>query len=164
MVVNAVAGGEQRMAWFQVAVLACTGRWRGWIRHGSAVVERYFSDQGHGTAAPQGSLATHPDPNCDCAAWVWPTIAAMIPHSQTAVQLVGPDRLALNSAKPIPAPGPRQILAQVECVGLCASDMKLLHQFDRHARKTPVLAHLGADVLAGIPSYVPDGAPTVPGH
>ncbi|GDY13702.1 hypothetical protein LBMAG53_25800 [Planctomycetota bacterium] len=88
----------------------------------------------------------------------------MIPHSQTAVQLVGPDRLALNSAKPIPAPGPRQILAQVECVGLCASDMKLLHQFDRHARKTPVLAHLGADVLAGIPSYVPDGAPTVPGH
>lgn len=88
----------------------------------------------------------------------------MIPDTQTAVQLIGPDTLALNSAKPVPIPGPQQILGQVECVGLCASDMKLLHQFDGHARKTPVLAHLHASVLAGIPSYVPDAAPTVPGH
>lgn len=88
----------------------------------------------------------------------------MIPTAQTAVQLVGPDALALNATKPVSTPGPHQILGQIECVGLCASDMKLLHQFDGHARKTPVLAHLTAEILAGIPSYVPDGKPTVPGH
>lgn len=88
----------------------------------------------------------------------------MIPAAQTAVQLVGPDALTLNPAKPVPTPGPHQILGQIECVGLCASDMKLLHQFDGHARKTPVLAHLSAEILAGIPSYVPNGSPTVPGH
>lgn len=88
----------------------------------------------------------------------------MPPTQQTAVQLVGPDRLALTHAKRVPTPGPTQILGQVDCVGLCASDMKLLHQYERHARKTPVLAHLGQEVLAQIPSYVPNGAPTVPGH
>jgi threonine dehydrogenase-like Zn-dependent dehydrogenase len=88
----------------------------------------------------------------------------MIPATQSAIQLVGPDQLALNPAKPVVRPGPSQILAKVECVGLCFSDMKLLHQFDQHARKTPVLAHLGAEVLQGIPSYVPEGKPTVPGH
>ena len=86
------------------------------------------------------------------------------PTQHTAVQLVGSDRLELNRAKPTPRPGPTQILAQVECVGLCFSDMKLLHQFQGHPRKSPVLAHLGAEVLSGIASYVPDGAPTVPGH
>ncbi|MEK7413922.1 MAG: alcohol dehydrogenase catalytic domain-containing protein [Planctomycetota bacterium] len=89
---------------------------------------------------------------------------ATVPATQTAVQLVGPDQLSLNLSKPVSRPGPRQILAKVECVGLCFSDMKLLHQFDQHARKSPVLKHLAADVLAGIPSYVPDGKPTVPGH
>lgn len=88
----------------------------------------------------------------------------MTPATQTAIQLVGPDQLALNRAKPVHRPGPTQILAKVECVGLCFSDMKLLHQFDQHARKTPVLAHLGAEVLKEIPSYVPEGKPTVPGH
>jgi threonine dehydrogenase-like Zn-dependent dehydrogenase len=88
----------------------------------------------------------------------------MVPDLQVAVQLVGPDRLELNPAKPVPTPGPTQILGRVECVGLCFSDMKLLHQFDRHPRKTPVLAHLAEDVLREIPSYVPGGAPTVPGH
>lgn len=83
---------------------------------------------------------------------------------QTAVQLVGPDQLRLNPDKAIPRPGPRQFLARIECVGLCASDMKLLHQFDGHARKSPVLAHLSEATLAGIPSYVPDSKPTVPGH
>ncbi len=87
-----------------------------------------------------------------------------VPSVQTAVQLTGPDRLELNAAKPVPRPGPRQFLASVECVGLCFSDMKLLHQFDRHPRKTPVLAHLGEEVLRAIPSYVPEGRPTVPGH
>ena len=86
------------------------------------------------------------------------------PTMHTAVQLVGNDRLELNPAKPTPRPGPTQILARVECVGLCFSDMKLLHQFQGHPRKSPVLAHLGADVLRDIPSYVPDQQPTVPGH
>ncbi len=88
----------------------------------------------------------------------------MTSATQTAVQLVGPDQLTLTAAKPVLTPGPRQILARVECVGLCQSDMKLLHQFGGHARKSPVLAHLGADILSQIPTYVPDGAPTVPGH
>jgi threonine dehydrogenase-like Zn-dependent dehydrogenase len=88
----------------------------------------------------------------------------MIPATQIAVQLVGPDQLTLNRAKPVHRPGPTQILGQVECIGLCFSDMKLLHQFDLHARKSPVLAHLGAEVLKEIPSYVPNQAPTVPGH
>ncbi len=88
----------------------------------------------------------------------------MIPSTQTAIQLVGPDQLTLNTSKPVHRPGPRQILGKVECVGLCQSDMKLLHQFNGHARKTPVLAHLGESVLKEIPTYVPDGKPTVPGH
>lgn len=87
-----------------------------------------------------------------------------MPAQHVAVQLVGPDRLELNSAKPTPRPGPTQILARVECVGLCFSDMKLLHQFQGHPRKSPVLAHLGAEILRDIPSYVPASAPTVPGH
>ncbi|HYE07789.1 MAG TPA: alcohol dehydrogenase catalytic domain-containing protein [Planctomycetota bacterium] len=88
----------------------------------------------------------------------------MIPQRQLAVQLTGPDRLTLNRDKPVPRPGPTQILGRVECVGLCFSDMKLLHQFDQHPRKTPVLAHLARTVLADIPSYVPESQPTVPGH
>ncbi|MBA3846981.1 MAG: alcohol dehydrogenase catalytic domain-containing protein, partial [Planctomycetes bacterium] len=88
----------------------------------------------------------------------------MIPQRQLAVQLTGPDRLTLNRDKPVPRPGPTQILGRVECVGLCFSDMKLLHQFDQHPRKTPVLAHLARAVLADIPSYVPESQPTVPGH
>ncbi len=51
----------------------------------------------------------------------------MIPEKQTAVQLVGPDKLVLNTEKSVPKPGPHQILAKVESVGLCFSDMKLLH-------------------------------------
>jgi threonine dehydrogenase-like Zn-dependent dehydrogenase len=90
--------------------------------------------------------------------------ATAIPATQRAVQLAGPDQLVLNPQKPVHRPGPFQILGKVECVGLCFSDMKLLHQFDKHARKSPVLQHLTAAVLKEIPSYVPDGAPTVPGH
>ena len=88
----------------------------------------------------------------------------MIPTQQTAIQLVGPSQLAMVDDKPVHQPGPTQILGKVSCVGLCFSDMKLLKQFDGHARKTPVVAHLGEEVLKEIPSYVPDGAPTVPGH
>ncbi len=86
------------------------------------------------------------------------------PAQHTAVQLIGADRLQLNRAKITPKPGPTQMLARVECVGLCFSDMKLLHQFQGHPRKSPVLAHLAADVLGGIASYVPEQQSTVPGH
>lgn len=88
----------------------------------------------------------------------------MLPREQRAVQLVGPDRLALTTTKPVPTPGPHQVVCRVQCVGLCYSDMKLLHQFDRHPRKSPIRALLPPETLAAIPSYVPGSAPTVPGH
>ncbi|HUK66467.1 MAG TPA: alcohol dehydrogenase catalytic domain-containing protein [Anaeromyxobacteraceae bacterium] len=87
-----------------------------------------------------------------------------LPSTQYALQLVGPSRLALNTEKPVDRPGPTQVLARVECVGLCFSDMKLLKQFDQHARKSEVKTGLSAEVLREIPSYVPGGKPTVPGH
>ncbi len=87
-----------------------------------------------------------------------------LPSTQYALQLVGPGKLALNTAKPVDRPGPTQVLARIECVGLCASDMKLLKQFDQHARKSEIQTGLAADVLREIPSYVPGGKPTVPGH
>jgi len=88
----------------------------------------------------------------------------MIPKTQTAVQLVGPDELVLNSDKTVYQPGPHQILAEVEAVGLCFSDMKLLHAFTDHARKGPILSGIDPEVLKEIPSYVPNELPTVPGH
>lgn len=84
--------------------------------------------------------------------------------TQRAVQLVGPDQLALNESKSIPAPGPHQVLCKVEVVGLCFSDLKLLKQFTGHVRKSEVVAGLDKGVLAEIPSYVPGDKPTVPGH
>lgn len=87
-----------------------------------------------------------------------------LPKSQFAIQLVGPGQLRLNAEKPVPAVGDHQILARVECVGLCFSDLKLLKQFSAHARKSEVVRGLPADVLAQIPSYVPNDKPTVPGH
>jgi len=88
----------------------------------------------------------------------------MLPRRQQAVQLTAPDHLQLTLDKLVSLPGPHQVLCRVQCVGLCYSDMKLLHQFDRHPRKTPILAHLSREILAEIPSYVPGAAPTVPGH
>ncbi|MBP8605705.1 MAG: alcohol dehydrogenase catalytic domain-containing protein [Phycisphaerae bacterium] len=87
-----------------------------------------------------------------------------IPEKQTAVQLIGPDKLMLNSAKPVDKPGPYQILARVEAVGLCFSDLKLLKQFDKHARKSEIIAGIDPAVLTDIPSYRPGTEPTVPGH
>jgi hypothetical protein len=87
-----------------------------------------------------------------------------IPKSQCAVQLVGPDELVLNESKEVFRPGPFQILAQVEVVGLCFSDLKLLKQFAAHVRKSRIVAGIEQKVLAEIPSYVPGDAPTVPGH
>jgi len=87
-----------------------------------------------------------------------------IPSLQRAVQLVGPDRLVLNENKPVPTPGPHQVLCRVVVVGLCFSDLKLLKQFSAHPRKAPVASGADPAVLAGLPSYVPGDAPTVPGH
>lgn len=87
-----------------------------------------------------------------------------IPGTQYALQLVGPGKLALNTSKEVHKPGPTQVLARIECVGLCFSDMKLLKQFHEHARKSTIRTGIAADILAEIPSYVPGDKPTVPGH
>ena len=87
-----------------------------------------------------------------------------LPESQHAVQLVGPDALELNTSKPVPTPGPHEILVKVEAVGLCFSDLKLLKQFDKHVRKTAIVAGIDPGVLKAIQSYVPGSLPAVPGH
>lgn len=87
-----------------------------------------------------------------------------IPDTQYAVQLIGPDELTLNTAKPVHQPGPHQILMRTECVGLCFSDLKLLKQFSKHVRKGPVIKGIDPAVLDALPSYVPGEKPTVPGH
>lgn len=89
---------------------------------------------------------------------------AKLPATQYAVQLVGPSQLTLNPAKEVFRPGPHQILAKVECVGLCFSDLKLLKQFDQHPRKSIVVKGLTAEALEQMPNYVPGSKPTVPGH
>ena len=91
-------------------------------------------------------------------------MTATVPKTQYAVQLVGPGALKLNTSKPVPVPGPHEILLKVEAVGLCFSDLKLLKQFDQHARKTEIVGGIEPVVLKGIQSYQPGGLPTVPGH
>ena len=86
------------------------------------------------------------------------------PASQHAVQLIGPDELTLNTSKPVPTPGPKEILLKIEAVGLCFSDLKLLKQFDSHPRKSEVVKGIDRELLASIQSYVPNGKPVVPGH
>ena len=63
-------------------------------------------------------------------------MAAVLPKTQHAVQLVGPGELKLNTSKSVPTPRPHEILVKVEAVGLCFSDLKVLKQFDKHPRKT----------------------------
>uniref|UniRef100_UPI003F9DC3CF alcohol dehydrogenase catalytic domain-containing protein n=1 Tax=Roseiarcus sp. TaxID=1969460 RepID=UPI003F9DC3CF len=87
-----------------------------------------------------------------------------IPHTERAIQLIGPDQMMLNLAKPVPEPGPGQLLAKVEAVGLCFSDLKLLKQFSGHARKSEVAAGIDPQALLDMPNYVPGDRPTVPGH
>jgi L-sorbose 1-phosphate reductase len=87
-----------------------------------------------------------------------------IPERQRAVQLVAPDQLRINDAKPVFPPGPRQILCQVEVCGLCFSDLKLLKQFSGHARKSEITAGIDTAALAQMPHYVPGDKPAVPGH
>ncbi len=88
----------------------------------------------------------------------------MLPETQYAVQLTGPSELKLNTAKAVHPCGPTQVIGRIESVGLCFSDLKLLKQFAKHARKTKVLSGMSAEQLAEIPSYVPGDQPTVPGH
>jgi len=87
-----------------------------------------------------------------------------LPTTQYAVQLVGPGDLVLNRTKAVPHPGPHQIVAKVEAVGLCFSDLKLLNQFSAHPRKGGIVSGIAPEVLREIPSYVPGELPTVPGH
>ena len=87
-----------------------------------------------------------------------------IPKTQQAVQLTGPDELILNKEKDVHQPGPYQILGEIEAVGLCFSDLKLLKQFSQHGRKDFVQSGIEKSVLDEIPSYAPGDKPTVPGH
>jgi D-arabinose 1-dehydrogenase-like Zn-dependent alcohol dehydrogenase len=87
-----------------------------------------------------------------------------LPKTQHAVQLVGPNELRHNPEKEVRLPGPYQMLARVEAVGLCFSDLKLLKQFSSHARKGKIVKGLPPEILEEIPSYVPGEKPTVPGH
>ncbi len=87
-----------------------------------------------------------------------------LPTTQYAVQLVGPGELLLNPSKPVPEPGPHHVLVEVEAVGLCFSDLKLLKQFDKHPRKGEVIAGVDPQVLKDLPGYVPGTKPGVPGH
>jgi len=87
-----------------------------------------------------------------------------IPQTARAVQLVGPEKVELNPAKPVPNPGRRQLLAKVEAVGLCFSDLKLLKQFSQHTRKSAITGGIGLQALSEMPNYVPGDKPTVPGH
>jgi len=86
------------------------------------------------------------------------------PATQHAVQLIGPDKLTLNTSKPVPTPGPHEVLLKVEAVGLCFSDLKLLKQFDSHPRKGDIVSGIDGELLASMQSYVPGEKPVVPGH
>jgi threonine dehydrogenase-like Zn-dependent dehydrogenase len=87
-----------------------------------------------------------------------------LPATQHAIQFTGPGQVVHTIAKPVPVPGPTQLVLHVEAVGICFSDTKLLHAFTSHPRKGPVLDGLAPEVLAEIPSYTPGEAPGVPGH
>ncbi len=90
--------------------------------------------------------------------------AAAVPATEHAIQIVAPGEIVHNRAKPVPAPGPTQVLLRIEAVGICFSDTKLLHAFTAHPRKGNVSGGLSQAALAEIPSYVPGELPTVPGH
>ena len=87
-----------------------------------------------------------------------------IPQTQCAIQLVGPDKLELNTKKEVYAPGPHQMIGKIDAVGLCFSDLKLLKQFDGHVRKSEVVSGIDTSILEELPSYQPGNNPTVPGH
>ncbi|MFA6176636.1 MAG: alcohol dehydrogenase catalytic domain-containing protein [Phycisphaerae bacterium] len=86
------------------------------------------------------------------------------PKTQKAVQLIGASELKLNENKEVFVPNDYQILAEVQAVGLCFSDLKLLKQFTGHVRKSEVVSGADQSILKEIPSYVPNEKPAVPGH
>ena len=88
----------------------------------------------------------------------------VIPSTQYAVLMVGPDDFVVATAKPVDPVGPHQLLMEVEACGICFSDTKLLHSFDQHPRKAELAGGLSAAQLREIPSYHPGAEPTVPGH
>lgn len=90
--------------------------------------------------------------------------AAELPATAHALQITGPGQIVHNRSKPVPAPGPTQLLLRVEAVGICFSDTKLLRAFTGHPRKAAVTGGIDPAVLDEIPSYVPGDRPTVPGH
>lgn len=91
-------------------------------------------------------------------------MTAQFPTTQHAIQIVGVDQVAVNPAMPVPEIGPTQLLLQVEACGICYSDTKLMHAFDRHPRKSEVLGGIDLGELAKIPGYRPGSQPIVPGH
>ena len=93
-----------------------------------------------------------------------PDTPAAVPAEQHAIQYLGVDEFVHNAAKPVDPVGPTQLLLRVEACGICFSDTKLLHAFQDHPRKLPVVSGLTAEELADIPSYHPGAEPTVPGH
>lgn len=93
-----------------------------------------------------------------------PPPAPALPATQHAIQIVGPGQLIHNRAKPVPSPGPTQLVLKIEAVGICFSDTKLLKAFSTHLRKAGVSGGLAEAVLSEISSYVPGELPTVPGH
>ena len=42
-----------------------------------------------------------------------------IPAIQSAIQFVAEDEVRLNTSKPVPEPGPTQILCRIEATGIC---------------------------------------------
>ena len=48
-----------------------------------------------------------------------------VPATQHAIQIVAAGETVHNRAKPVPAPGPTQILLRIQAVGICFSDTKL---------------------------------------
>lgn len=86
------------------------------------------------------------------------------PVTQHAIQYIGVDHFIHNPSKPVDPIGPTQLLLRVEACGICYSDTKLLHAFDKHPRKLQVVDGLTTSELAEIPSYHPGAEPTVPGH
>ncbi|MDR1807642.1 MAG: alcohol dehydrogenase catalytic domain-containing protein [Propionibacteriaceae bacterium] len=96
-----------------------------------------------------------------------------LPATQPAIEYTGPNEVRLNPAKPLPEIGPHHIVLAVEACGICFSDTKLLHTFDRHPRKSAVTRVVGgpvtpaaelAQALAEQPGYAPGGLPVTPGH
>ena len=89
---------------------------------------------------------------------------AVVGDTQCAVQITAKNRLVVNPEMPVPPVGPTQLLLQIEACGICFSDTKLMHAFEAHPRKSPILGGLSEEELAEIPTYRPGADPIVPGH